>query len=56
MIGILAELERSIITERTRAGMKAAQRRGVKFGRKAVSVNKGSNILKTELYLIIDGK
>jgi DNA invertase Pin-like site-specific DNA recombinase len=34
MIGILAELERSIIAERTRAGMKAARRRGVKFGRK----------------------
>src|SRR5208283_1488379 len=35
MIGVLAELERSLITERTRAGVKAAQRRGVKFGRKA---------------------
>ena len=34
MIGVLAELERSMITERTRAGVKAAQRRGVKFGRK----------------------
>jgi DNA invertase Pin-like site-specific DNA recombinase len=34
MIGILAELERSLIAERTRAGVKAAQRRGVKFGRK----------------------
>ena len=34
MIGVLAELERSLITERTRAGVKAAQRRGVKFGRK----------------------
>ena len=34
MIGILAELERSIIAERTRAGMKAAKRRGVRFGRK----------------------
>jgi DNA invertase Pin-like site-specific DNA recombinase len=34
MIGLLAELERSLITERTRAGVKAAQRRGVKFGRK----------------------
>jgi DNA invertase Pin-like site-specific DNA recombinase len=32
MIGVLAELERSLITERTRAGVKAAQRRGVKFG------------------------
>src|ERR1017187_10236391 len=34
MIGVLAELERSMISERTRAGVKAAQRRGVKFGRK----------------------
>jgi DNA invertase Pin-like site-specific DNA recombinase len=34
MIGVLAELERSLISERTRAGVKAAQRRGVKFGRK----------------------
>ena len=34
MIGVLAELERSLITERTRAGVKAAKRRGVKFGRK----------------------
>jgi len=28
MIGVLAELERSLITERTRAGVKAARRRG----------------------------
>jgi len=34
MIGILAELERSLIGERTLAGVKAAKRRGVKFGRK----------------------
>jgi DNA invertase Pin-like site-specific DNA recombinase len=34
MIGVLAELERSLISERTRAGVKVAQRRGVKFGRK----------------------
>jgi DNA invertase Pin-like site-specific DNA recombinase len=34
MIGILAELERSLIGERTRAGVAAAKRRGVKFGRK----------------------
>ncbi len=33
MIGVLAELERSLIGERTRAGVKDAQRRGVKFGR-----------------------
>jgi DNA invertase Pin-like site-specific DNA recombinase len=34
MIGVLAEPERPPIAERTRAGVKAAQRRGVKFGRK----------------------
>jgi DNA invertase Pin-like site-specific DNA recombinase len=34
MIGVLAELERSLISERTCAGVEAAQRRGVKFGRK----------------------
>jgi DNA invertase Pin-like site-specific DNA recombinase len=34
MSGVLAELEKSLISERTRAGVKAAQRRGVKFGRK----------------------
>ncbi len=34
MIGVLAELERSMIAERTSAGVKEAKRRGVKFGRK----------------------
>jgi DNA invertase Pin-like site-specific DNA recombinase len=34
MVGILAELERSLIQERTRAGRAAAQARGVKMGRK----------------------
>jgi|SRR5579872_3597214 len=34
MIGVLAELERSLISERTRAGVQAAKSRGVKFGRK----------------------
>ena len=34
LIGVLAELERSLITERTRAGVKEAQKRGVRFGRK----------------------
>jgi len=34
MIGVLAELERSPISERTKAGVAAAQRRGVKFRRK----------------------
>lgn len=35
MIGIFAELEASMIAERTRAGAIAARARGVKFGRKA---------------------
>ena len=34
MIGVLAELERSLIVERTQAGIKEARRRGVKFGRR----------------------
>lgn len=34
MVALLAELERGLIAERTRAGMKAAQRRGVKAGPK----------------------
>ena len=34
MIGVLAELERSLISERNCAGVKDAQRRGVKCGRK----------------------
>jgi DNA invertase Pin-like site-specific DNA recombinase len=34
MIGILAELERSLIQERTKAGRAAAVARGVKLGRK----------------------
>ena len=34
MIGVLAELERSLITERTRAEAAAVRKRGVKFGRK----------------------
>jgi len=32
MIGVLAELERPLITERTRMGVTAAQKRGVRFG------------------------
>jgi len=34
MIGVLAELERSLIIERTRAGVQAAKQRGVQFGPK----------------------
>jgi DNA invertase Pin-like site-specific DNA recombinase len=34
MVGILAELERSLLQERTQAGRAAAQARGVRMGRK----------------------
>ncbi len=34
IMGALAEFERALITERTRAGMVAARQRGVKVGRK----------------------
>src|SRR3989475_6944664 len=34
MVGILAELERSLIQERTKAGRAAAKARGIKMGRK----------------------
>lgn len=34
MVALLAELERGLIAERTKAGVKAAKRRGVKFGPK----------------------
>lgn len=34
MVALLAELERGLIVERTKAGQQAARRRGVKFGRK----------------------
>ena len=34
MVGILAELERSLIQERTKAGRAAAKARGVKMGRR----------------------
>src|SRR3978361_385440 len=34
MIGVLAELERSMISERTKAGVVSARARGVRFGRK----------------------
>jgi len=34
ILGALAEFERSLIVERTQAGLKAAKKRGVKLGRR----------------------
>ena len=39
VLGAVAELERSIITERVRAGQRAVKRRGVRFGRPSVEVD-----------------
>jgi DNA invertase Pin-like site-specific DNA recombinase len=36
MVGILAELEKSLIQERTQAGRAAAKARGVRMGRKPI--------------------
>lgn len=47
MIGILAELERSLIQERTQAGRAAAVARGVKMGRKPKLTEVDPNV-KTE--------
>lgn len=45
-IARLAELERSLISERTRAGVKAVQRRGVKFGSKVkLSVSRSNTLV-----------
>lgn len=51
MIGVLAELERSLIVERAQAGMKEARRRGVQFGRKkkltSAQVAKARKLIET---------
>ena len=51
MMGALAEFERSLIVERTRAGLMAATRRGVKLGRKpaltAAQVEHARHLIKT---------
>jgi DNA invertase Pin-like site-specific DNA recombinase len=39
ILGAIAELERSTLTERVRAGQRAAMRRGVRFGRPRAEVN-----------------
>ncbi|WP_370521138.1 recombinase family protein [Edaphobacter sp. 12200R-103] len=39
MIGVLAELARSLIVERTQAGMKEARRRGLQLGRRKETIS-----------------
>ena len=40
VLGAIAEFERDLIRERTRAGMRAAQRRGKRIGRPRVRVDR----------------
>jgi len=42
VLGSIAEFERDLIRERTRAGMAAAKRRGVRIGRPEASVDRGA--------------
>lgn len=46
MIGVLAELERSLITERTLAGVKAAKGRGVKLAERQSSEQQVAHAIK----------
>lgn len=51
--GVFAELERSIINARTKAGIERAKRNGIKFGRVAGSKNKTTapKIEKIKIFL-----
>ena len=59
MIGVLAELERSLISEPTRAGVKAAIGRGVKFGRTPKStpqqIDHARKMIETEGFAMLGG-
>lgn len=52
LLGALAEFERALIAERTRAGIDAAKRRGTRFGRKR---KLSSNQVKLARRLLDDG-
>jgi DNA invertase Pin-like site-specific DNA recombinase len=51
--GVFAELERSMINVRTKAGIDKAKANGIKFGRKNGSTNKktAKKVEKIEIYL-----
>lgn len=48
MIAALAEFERSLISERTRAGMAEAKKRGAKIGRPRANKNQSSSLSSVE--------
>ncbi|WP_253904999.1 helix-turn-helix domain-containing protein [Arthrobacter sp. H14] len=56
LFATLAEYERELINERVRAGVAAAQARGVKFGKKAPDPEKVENEVSAARRLLADGK
>ncbi|WP_253905217.1 recombinase family protein, partial [Arthrobacter sp. H14] len=56
LFATLAEYERELINERVRAGVAAAQARGVKFGKKAPDPEKVENKVAAARRLLADGK
>jgi DNA invertase Pin-like site-specific DNA recombinase len=55
IVGALAEFERSLIQERTRAGLAAARRRGIQLGRKK-KILPGSKVIRHARKLIKGGE
>ncbi|MGN4070445.1 recombinase family protein, partial [Burkholderia gladioli] len=57
MMAALAQFERALISERTRAGMAAAKARGTKLGRKpaltAAQERQALNLLKTQSFATV---
>ncbi len=49
-LSMLAEFERNLISERTKAGLKAARARGRSGGRPAVNVTRGKPLIALKMY------
>lgn len=54
--GVFAELERSMILARTKAGIEKAKEKGVKFGRRAGSKNKTTDEKAEKIKIFLDAK
>ena len=54
--GVFAELERSLINSRTKAGIKLAREQGTKFGRKLGSKNKKTDLKVERIMIFLTAK
>lgn len=54
--GVFAELERSMINARTKAGIEKARRKGVKFGRPLGSTNYNTNYKHERIIIFLEAK